>query len=88
MPEKEVMVLIIDIEGAEYEMFQNEPKETFYKFKNIIVEIHPKLFIHSGKSEKDFLNILNEKVFSILRRIENVMLLKCPINSRVSLFFE
>ena len=80
MPKKEELVLVVDIEGAEYEMFKNEPKEIFYKIENVIVEIHPKLFVSSGNSEIDFLKILNEKGFSILRRIENVLLLKCPIN--------
>lgn len=78
MSDEKKLVLVSDIEGAEYEMFQNEPRETFCKLSNVIVEIHPKLFMSSGKSEEGFLKILHEKGLSIIKRRENVLLLECP----------
>lgn len=78
MSEKKELVLVSDIEGAEYEMFQTEPRETFCKLSKVIVEIHPKQFMALGKSEEGFLKILREKGLSIIKRRENVLLLECP----------
>ncbi len=39
-PEKEDIILKIDIEGAEYDVFYNTPLEVLRRFKSIAVEMH------------------------------------------------
>ena len=76
MPKSKELILVSDIEGAEYEMFEKESREVFSNFSYAIIEIHPKTFQSLNKSEAGFKNIIAEKGFSIIRREENVLLLR------------
>ncbi|MBT6271016.1 MAG: hypothetical protein HOI93_02165, partial [Rhodobacteraceae bacterium] len=51
-------------------------REVFSNFSYAIIEIHPKTFQSLNKSEAGFKNIIAEKGFSIIRREENVLLLR------------
>ena len=44
MPKSKELILVSDIEGAEYEMFEKESREVFSNFSYAIIEIHPKTF--------------------------------------------
>ena len=76
MPKSKELILVSDIEGAEYEMFEKESREVFSNFSYAIIEIHPKTFQSLNKSEAGFKNIIAEKGFSIIQREENVLLLR------------
>ena len=76
VPKGEDLILVSDIEGAEYEMFEKESREVFSNFSYAIIEIHPKSFQNLNKSEAEFEKIIIEKGFSLIRREENVLLLR------------
>ena len=76
VPKGEDLILVSDIEGAEYEMFEKESREVFSNFSYAIIEIHPKSFQNLNKSEAEFEKIIVEKGFSLIRREENVLLLR------------
>ena len=76
MPKSKELILVSDIEGAEYEMFEKESREVFSNFSYAIIEMHPKSFQGLNKSEAEFKNIIAEKGFSIIRQEENVLLLR------------
>jgi FkbM family methyltransferase len=76
VPKGEDLILVSDIEGAEYEMFEKESREVFSNFSYAIIEIDPKSFQNLNKSEAEFEKIIVEKGFSLIRREENVLLLR------------
>lgn len=60
--------LIIDVEGAEFDLFLQEP-HMFKRCALAIVEYHPHEFAASGRSEKEFWSLVDK---AGMERIENI----------------
>jgi hypothetical protein len=71
-------VLVSDIEGAEYQMFREEPAETFADLAYAIIEIHPKVFAKMGGDEKTFFDTATQKGITLMDRRADVVLMKGP----------
>jgi len=57
--------LVMDIEGAEFDVFLNEP-EAFAACSLAIVETHPHLFAERGKTVADFLELVRKAGMRVL----------------------
>lgn len=57
--EGQPFTLVMDIEGAEFDVFLNEP-ETFATCALAVVETHPHLFAERGKTVADFLELVRK----------------------------
>lgn len=78
LSDKDSYVLICDIEGAEYDMFKKEPKDTFSNLSFAIIGMRSRIYKSLGLKEDDFFNILTEKGLKILDRSGDVLLFKGP----------
>lgn len=73
--EPERFVLVSDIEGAEYALFEREA-DALRRADLAIVEIHPKAFQHWGRSEADFMALLPAAGLVVADRVADVLLLR------------
>lgn len=58
---KKVSLLKLDIEGGEYDIFENIDKDVFKRIENIVMEYHKK----TNRNEKSLEKILREHGFSV-----------------------
>lgn len=70
--------LVSDIEGGEYQMFLEEPADTFARLSHAIIEIHPEVFRAMGGSEDTFLDAARRKGLTLTDRRADVVLMKGP----------
>ena len=54
-------LLKVDIEGAEYELFEKTPDEIWNKIFRVVMEVHK----DGGRSEKELVRILEQKGFQV-----------------------
>ena len=71
-------VLICDIEGAEYDMFRIEAKDTFKNLSFAVIGMRSRIYKSLGLKEDEFFNILSSKGLQILDRSGDILLLKGP----------
>tara|TARA_B100001173_G_scaffold174834_1_gene150866 strand:+ start:79 stop:840 length:762 start_codon:yes stop_codon:yes gene_type:complete len=71
-------VLICDIEGAEYDMFKKEHRDTFKNLSFAVIGMRTRIYRSLGLNEEDFFNMLSEKGLKILDRSGDVLLFKGP----------
>lgn len=64
--------LVCDIEGAEFDLLQNEA-EILRDCRAIIMEIHPAAFMNRGQSVTAFIALLDNAGFEIVSRDESVI---------------
>ncbi len=62
--------LVMDIEGAEYDVLQSDP-QAFATCSLAIIEIHPKVFAERQKSVADFLTLVSKAGLTLIDQIEN-----------------
>ena len=78
---KEKPSLVADIEGAEFDLFANEA-DLLKSFGLVILEIHPSVFLKSGKTEADFMALVSASDMTVIERCEDVLVLK-PLESAI-----
>jgi FkbM family methyltransferase len=66
--------LIMDIEGAEYDVFEKDP-EAFASCRLVVVEIHPHIFEQQGRTVAGFLELVDKAGLKVLERTENTLAL-------------
>jgi FkbM family methyltransferase len=71
----EQYTLVMDIEGAEYDVFENDP-QAFANCTLAIVETHPKAFAERQKSEDDFLRLVSNVGLKVVDQIKNTYTLR------------
>lgn len=67
--------LVCDIEGSEFELFENEP-EVLKRCVLAIVEFHPAVFSEMRKSTVEFLELIEASGLSIVERRSSVIVAK------------
>lgn len=70
----QAFALVADIEGAELALFEREP-EALAACRLAIVEIHPKAFARSGRSEAEFLSLAAQAGLVAIDRSADVVAL-------------
>ncbi len=69
--------LVCDIEGAEYDIFENETA-AFQRLQYAVLEIHPDFFAERGKTREDFLALLKRRNIRILKDQGQILVLAGP----------
>lgn len=71
---QEKFALVSDIEGAEYEIFENE-SETLNSVQIVIVELHPKDYCRRGKSLDQLLRLCDAAGLRVIDQLGDVYVL-------------
>lgn len=71
----ERFVLVSDIEGAEFDLFDHEA-ETLAHVELAIVELHPRNYAAQGRSEADLLRNASAAGLQVVERLSDVVLLR------------
>jgi FkbM family methyltransferase len=69
--------LVCDIEGAEFDVFEQE-STIFRLLQHAIIEIHPEVFNERGKSREDFLQLLKQHRIRVLEDKGQILVLAGP----------
>jgi FkbM family methyltransferase len=67
--------LVVDIEGAEFDLFEHEAA-ALRDCAVAIVEVHPCVFAENGRSEEDFLALVEARGFDVIERCGAVYALR------------
>lgn len=69
--------LVCDIEGAEYDVFENE-FALFERLQFAVLEIHPEIFEESGRSRDSFMGLLNSRNIRVIEDHGQILVLAGP----------